>query len=358
MDHIRVLLTFDYELPLGRADDYDRALFAPAEALLTLAADLSVPVVLFADICSALRFKEWDPSGYYEPFCGQLQEAVNDGHDVQLHIHPHWMTSTYEAGTFQPSLDFSLSDFADHPAHSPESIIEAAYTEMTAVCLEADPAYRCLAYRAGGYNVGPAHARILQKLYDLGIRIDSSVVPGLYLDHSFSHVDYRSAPALPYWRIAPTGPLTEPVKTGDFFEVPITRTPISVAGILRRRWSKWSNRHALRERVYANTGAGLAVTEPQRDWRSKLRPLLNPLVLTVDLVHLEVSHLMQIAEQDLRRQAQHTSAPVLTLIGHPKSMGGYHRDLLRGFVEALRARYGEHVSFVTYPDLYASLSPA
>ncbi|MDR2145954.1 MAG: hypothetical protein LBE91_05810, partial [Tannerella sp.] len=41
----------------------------------------------------------------------QLQYAISGGHDVQLHIHPHWLTSEYDGKNFHPSNDFSLSDF-------------------------------------------------------------------------------------------------------------------------------------------------------------------------------------------------------------------------------------------------------
>ena len=91
MKKIKILLTFDYELPLGKANDYQRGLFAPAGKLIQLANRIGVPIVLFTDICSAIKFKEWDYNNYYLPFKNQVGQALQEGHDLQLHIHPHWM---------------------------------------------------------------------------------------------------------------------------------------------------------------------------------------------------------------------------------------------------------------------------
>src|SRR6187549_3169617 len=113
MKRIKILLTFDYELPLGSCTDYQKALFKPADDLINCANGLDVPIVLFADVCSAIRFKEWDRENYYAPFGDQLSRSLKEGHDVQLHIHPHWMNSTYAAGKFIPSPNFSLSSFKE-----------------------------------------------------------------------------------------------------------------------------------------------------------------------------------------------------------------------------------------------------
>ena len=77
MQKLSIILSFDYELPLGGCRSFEKALFEPTDALLALANRLEVPIVLFADACSALRFKEWDAETYYEPFVRQLQASID-----------------------------------------------------------------------------------------------------------------------------------------------------------------------------------------------------------------------------------------------------------------------------------------
>ena len=183
MKKIFVLLTFDYELPLGEADDYNRSLFSPSESLIELANDLKVPIVLFADVCSSFCFRKWGELRYAEKFESQLQKSIKEGHDVQLHIHPHWFTSTYTSGKFNPSGNYSLSHYKD-PIEGVdiEWICETAYQELTRICRSASSDYQCIAFRAGGYDVEPESARIMSKLYDLGIRFDSSVIKDFFLE--------------------------------------------------------------------------------------------------------------------------------------------------------------------------------
>jgi hypothetical protein len=192
---IKILLTFDYELPLGHATDYESGLFTPAQKLLDAAKKVGVPVVLFVDICSAIRFEAWDKSGFYDPFVQQVGQFLVAGHDAQLHIHPHWMTSSFTKGTFQPSADYSLSQFrSERNGYTIETIIEMAYNKLVEVCRKSIPGYRCIAFRAGGYDVEPESARILSKLQSLGVVIDSSVIKDYFIDYSYSRVDYSGAP--------------------------------------------------------------------------------------------------------------------------------------------------------------------
>ena len=86
---IRLLLTFDHELPLGSLkSSYRKALFDPTERLFESAQRNDFPITLYTDVLCALRYKDWDKQGFYQPYVNQLQKTVSLGHDVQLHLHP------------------------------------------------------------------------------------------------------------------------------------------------------------------------------------------------------------------------------------------------------------------------------
>jgi hypothetical protein len=351
---IKILLTFDYELPLGYSIDYEKGLFAPAESLLERASKVAVPVVLFADVCSAIRFKEWDYERYYKPFVGQLQRALSKGHDVQLHIHPHWMTSGFTDGAFRPSLDFSLSEFAvAKNGFTIENIIERAFHHLSEICTSVYPDYRCVAYRAGGYDIGSESSRILHKLYELGVRIDSSVIKGYFLEYGFSKVDYSGSPATSTWKVSLDGAMTKAADQG-LLELPVTSEPVSLSSLAARRLRKLTQGAELRSRAYAHGGKGFLQQQGGQTMMSQFRKALNPVVLSFDREHLDHEDLAAIVDYNVGKYRREERDLVVTAIGHPKSMGKYHLDVFEQFVEKMRQRFGQQVSFVTYRDILSS----
>ncbi|HEY4798602.1 MAG TPA: hypothetical protein VII99_05940, partial [Bacteroidia bacterium] len=165
MKRLKIFLTFDHELPLGGINtDYKHTLFKPTLQVLQLAEQLDVRVTLFTDVCCALRFKEWDPEKFFRPYEEQVQYAVANGHDVQLHLHPHWLTSDFKSGSFVPSSDFKLSDFRNKKYPDDiAGIIEKGVDFLRSSCKPADSNYNCIAFRSGGYNLEPASDIIFQE---------------------------------------------------------------------------------------------------------------------------------------------------------------------------------------------------
>ena len=353
MKKIKILLTFDYELPLGYCKDYQKALFTPTANLINCANSLEVPIVFFADVCSAIRFKDWDYENYYLPFCDQLKKSLRDGHDVQLHIHPHWMNSTFANGQFIPSPNFSLSSFKEPlSGYSIEKIIDEAFAELIKIGKAGEVDYKCIAFRAGGYDVEPESKRILGKLYELGVRMESSVIKDFYLDYSFSHIDYSNSPEDSSWLISKNGPLT---KAGsDLLELPISSMPITVADIVRRRVKKTLKGKIYQQRVFTNSGKGFLAISGNQTIKSKLKKITNPQVLSFDKEHLEYEDLEAIVAYNVEKYKNEPGHLILTAIAHPKSMGMYHLNLMKEFVEKSRNKYKDQLEFVTYPQILES----
>ncbi len=219
---LKLFLTFDHELPLGKLKtSYAESLFNPSYRVMKLADDLGVKVVFFTDILCAMRFREWDHHNFYLPYKEQLQDAVRKGHDVQLHIHPHWLNSNYENGTYIPSNDFALSDFENERLFSGiDGIVKMSVENLNLICKEVDPDYKCIANRAGGFNLAPATEKIIDSLYAAGIRYDSSMAKGYYFKSGISEVDFRHLPSNANWKIDSTN-LRVPSPDRGILEIPI-----------------------------------------------------------------------------------------------------------------------------------------
>lgn len=351
MQRVRLILSYDHELSLGGTDSFRYNLFDPTDELLRVAAELDVPIVLFTDVLCADRYRVWDREGFFEPYCKQLGDALRTGHDVQLHIHPHWVDSTFEDGVYRPSPHFALADFEhEAPPNDIDGVVSRAYDLLTSLCRAYDPAYRCIAYRAGGHNLSPATDKILSSLYRNGVRIDSSIVKGFRFSSGISTVDMTAMPAQPNWTIPVEGPLNATAATG-LFEIPVAgkpRTPLNnvpflVNRVLRRkqpRDERGRSIHAAHTPLLQKLGRMF----PRSAW-----------ALSFDDAAHSVNDVTSIFREHVRAH-RGMGDIVCAAVSHPKSMGPAEFALMRGFIKAARNEYGDALEFTTYRAVYGDLS--
>lgn len=351
MQNVTLVLSFDHELSLGGAQSYERNLFEPTERLLDLANEIHVPVCLLTDVLSAVRFETWDRSGFYEPYCRQVHRALHEGHEVQLHLHPHWLDVRLDGRRFVLGGRYSLSDFhGEAPPRDIPGIVRQGTDALTRICREADPRWQCLAFRAGGYALGSHADLVLSALWQTGIRVESSVAKGYYLQTRDSCVDFRRMPAPANWWVAPDGPLDRPGEQG-FFEVPIVAVP-------RNPWNNLPflvKRIACRRHYFDSGGIGF------HDARGRVWDKLGRLFpfsawhLSFDSHTHSANSLLKILEGHLCAHAN--DAHIYgAAIGHPKSMGPYQRQLMREFVTLARERFGERLVFATYRQIHQAIT--
>ena len=350
MKRLKILLSFDHELSLGGARDYQKNLFTPTYKILDLAHNLDVPITLFTDVLCAKRFKEWDEKGFFKHYVEQIANALSSDHDVQLHIHPHWIDSGFKGGKFIPSKNYKLSDFRDHqwPNNIP-GIVEQGIDFLREICENHKPDYSCVAYRAGGYNLAPETELILSSLYENGIRIESSVTKGFYFRSRISEVNFRKMPKKANWFISNKGPIEQEADSG-LYEIPIAGRPRgninNLPFLLKRILYK--------RRAYESGGRG--IHEGHTSVIEKLRRLFpnSAWTLNFDNYTESVSGLMKIITYHVNTH-QEDDTIICSTISHPKSMGEYGLSLMEGFVQKMRQDYGHRVEFCTYQQIYNEL---
>lgn len=344
---IKVILTFDYELPLGGiVKDYAHSLFDPTAKLLKISKEINVPIVLFADILSYTKFKEWDISEYTELFSKQLNLAYSLGHDVQLHLHPHWLKSEYKFNQFVPSNKFSLNAFDSEPyPNNIEGIVEYGIKELEQVLLLGNSDYKCIAYRAGGYNLAPNTSKILEALYKNGILYDSSIARGYFFVSDDSIIDFRKVPQISNWYLPFSGNLSLVNKDSKaIFEVPIATKP---KGLFEMPTSFKLKKYE--HRAVENRGKMIHSSRNIKR-KDKIKQLLSSRMLSVDNHTYSPEYLIKILDYNVRK-FKNKEELILSLIGHPKAMGDYHLEMLSTFVRMAREKYGDKIDFVTFKDL-------
>lgn len=181
----------------------------PTQALFELAEGKDVRYTFFVDVgyfVQAERVPELAEE--VERAKQQVKEMVSRGHDVQLHIHPHWEISTWREGTwhFRTREGYKLSDFPDEQ--------RAAIVRKYKAYLESLIGRKVEAFRAGGWCIQP-FSGLRDVFLEEGIKIDSTVIPGDYLQTDTYAVDFREAPRASIYRfdsdvlVEEDGPFTE-----------------------------------------------------------------------------------------------------------------------------------------------------
>ena len=255
---IHCIISADYELFLGRnfASD-DEVLFGPTRKLMDVCDAAEVPLTLFADVCSVWAHRDSGLNDYADNFEGQLCSAIKCGHDVQLHLHPHWLNSQFTDGEWRLSTDqmyLSELGFGDASGSAPD-VIARGVEYLNGLLTPERPSYRCFAFRAAGLALQPLESETIQALLDNGIVLDSSIIKNVRMQMDTIRMDYTGMPDAANWFMDPqTGLKVE--ASGGLLEVPIATFQ---SGLIDRLGFLWRRLHSLKMR----RGAGISRSERQ-----------------------------------------------------------------------------------------------
>jgi hypothetical protein len=311
---MRVLYSADYELYLGENLLPEiEVLVEPAAALLDTCEQAGTPMTLFVDVACVWRYREEGDYEFPAAVEEQLRDAIRRGHDVQAHLHPHWLHATRVGGRWTAPLDTFLVGKLGDPA----SLLAQAKEYLEDLLRPVDPAYACVAFRAGNYGIQPGVERVFAALRETGYRVDSSVVPGLVLRNEVNQVDFRG------W----------PERSGELhglYEVPVASARFGPVEAVRRR----------RRRPPSRSPRGRTIQATSASRPSLLSRLfrLDPLELGHDPRRLQA-----ITERYLRRVGTDVD---FAFSCHPKAVGQLELDALLAYDEWLRRMYDvEAVTF-------------
>ncbi|MEZ5597647.1 MAG: hypothetical protein R3E84_14875 [Pseudomonadales bacterium] len=313
---MRFLLTLDYELFFGqRTGSPDGCLIYPTRVLVELLERHGLHVTLFVDAGYLERLATSDTllhQRQYQRVVRQLKTLTQRGHDVQLHIHPHWEDSHWDGCRWIiDSRRYRLQDF---DAPDVASIV-ARYSQRLATITGTRP----VAFRAGGWCLQPFE-HIADALYAAGVRIDSTVFAGGTSVNRGREFDFSTAPDADHWRFN-TDPLV-PERKGRFLELPITAHTIGPAFYWHSLWRKFRKSPEdtpLGDGALGNSGLYYLrkLTSSERTVASIDGPRADSL-------------------QAAFREALGTGRRIFNVMGHPKSLTRNSLRQLDGFLREHR----------------------
>jgi peptidoglycan/xylan/chitin deacetylase (PgdA/CDA1 family) len=301
---MKVLITLDYELFFGpNAGTVERSILEPTEALLRIAADYAIPMVFFVDAGYLVRMTAQydrypDLKREYEKVRGQLRRLVSQGHEVQLHIHPHWQDSEWDGNQWvMRTHRFRLHDF--DPAE-----IDSIVRSYKAQLVETTGYESISAYRAGGLDVQP-FAMLASALRNSGILIDSSVCAGVINPDGSAHYDFINSPNGGMWRFSDD--VLKEDQNGKFLEVPISSMKIPAGYKL---FSAISKRMRLEKHRPWGDGTYMQASKTGR-LRNMLGDTLQP--VTID-------GFKSVILKQAYKLHQATGKTTFVILGHPKAV--------------------------------------
>jgi len=322
----RALITLDYELFFGKSTGtVARCLVEPLEYLEKRLTGSNVRACLFVDaayICRlrSLMGKHRRLARDFDTIMSHLSRLSNAGHDIQLHLHPHWHDSHYDGEKW-------LLDKDHYRLHT---LSPAGQSELVGRCkslLESVSGRPVFAYRAGGWCLQP-FGEISKALRCNDIWLDSTVYKGGFSDEPGRFYDFRHLPPRPWWRFG-DDPCKEDV-AGSFVELPISSMRLSPGFYWKMATAR---RAAVSDLTPFGDGAGM---------RANPRYYLTRLLFGE---HSPVSVDGIKSERLGRAFLESDGDSLFNIMGHPKSLSRYAVDRFADFIG------DANVEFVTFQDL-------
>ncbi len=332
-----ILLTLDYELYGNGSGDVFNHIIEPTKQLLTIADTYGVKYTIFFEVIEYWKIKEeWDKGntmGYKEDpvfaIENQIRDAYRQGHDVQLHIHPQWVDAYWHNGRWIVNLEkWRLGSYVGEDENSLVNLLKRSKQTLEKLLRPVNPNYRCIAMRAGGYNIQPSE-RIVEAMKEVGLIIDSSIYPGGKENGLLSNYDYSAIDSTNgMWRV---GERLEDSGSNDIWELPIVAFPM----VRIKKFLTWErlrgflqNSQSAKESLDAKT----STTEKKSSKLDKLRYFFKTEWQTWDFCLFSPSQHKQFLKKITK-----LNRDKFVLVGHPKSFSG-----CRGLKYLLKNTFGKY----------------
>ena len=215
---MQIFLTYDYEIFFGNpTGTVEKCIIEPTNLIRKISERTGVKMVFFVDVGYIKKLAQYrtvskSADEDYQAVTNQIRTLVKEGHDCQLHIHPHWEDCKYDSKQWKMVTDrYKLVDFDDKE-------IERIVLEYQKI-LKDLTGKEVSSYRAGGWCLQP-FARMQSAFVKARIKLDSTVFPGGKFTAGNYYYDFTDSPKLSKWRFSDN--LRRVESDGDFWEYPIS----------------------------------------------------------------------------------------------------------------------------------------
>jgi peptidoglycan/xylan/chitin deacetylase (PgdA/CDA1 family) len=311
----KIFITLDYELFFGNnAGTQYNSIIYPTERLLKILDKNKVKASFFVDSGYLLKLKEYKNEfptleADYEEISGQLRKLSIEGHDLQLHIHPHWEDSYYNGEKWiMDTSRYRLNSF------SAEEIGSIVFRHKKV--LEDFAQNEVFVFRAGGWCIQPFD-KIKEALKTNNIWLDSTVFEKGRNKSETHFFDFRKAPSKSIWKFD-DNPVQENAE-GYFTELPISSIRVTPYFFWKLAYTKMFG-----GKKYSGFGDGTAAGGSKWD---KIRMLTQSSNTVISIDGYKAS-LLKKAFKKFKKTDEEQN---FVIIGHPKALSEFSLKKLEQF---------------------------
>jgi peptidoglycan/xylan/chitin deacetylase (PgdA/CDA1 family) len=320
MSKKNILLTYDYELFLGSdSGDLYNTLINPINKILDMLEKYNAKALFFIDTTFLIAIKD---TKCFEIVKEQIQDIVQKGFDIGLHLHPHWQNaeSIDECRwKFEDFSHFRLDSFNDKDLRQ---VIIKNYELLSGIVNEVDANYKIDTFRAGGWSIQP-FSRLKDIFKIIGIRYDFSVLPEMKdEDRPRHYYDFKNTPNKYIWRFEDNVLIED--KNGSFIEVSNTVFDMNIIDLMK-------NRKLIKNYKISGDGKGAGKQKAFLEQLKKVRWNVKQ-ILSSDAIDLDI----------FKKYIDNINRDILVYVAHPKLFSDNSFEVLEYICDNLQiVRYSE-----------------
>lgn len=324
---MQIHLSFDYELFFGTSSgSIDNCILKPTQRLMDLSKKHQVPFIFFVDAGYLWQLKNHyhiaQCKSDYDQIARQLIELKADGHEIALHIHPHWEDSFFKDTTWSINTTrYKLADFTDSEIDHIVTKYHQAIIDITQTA--------CKSYRAGGWCIQPFEP-IKKALVKNSIFVDSTIYHNGFHNSNAHSYDFTSAPAKDEWHFD-NDPCIENTE-GLFTEIPTTTDHIPPLFYWNLYFKMKSN-----PAIYRPVGDGNWLVDKKRIYKH-FYTSTNHFACADGFFASRLLSILDHCEKQKRKR--------MMVLSHPKSLAPYSFDALDAFINKAKTK-GHTFSTIT-----------
>ena len=354
-----ILIEDDWELMGNGLGNVAQLQYLPSMFFMKLAQRLGIRLTFMVDVVQQLVYKNHIDTDYNLKLQKNLWDDTvllmkSYGFDVQLHLHPQWMSATLKDDFFYLGNNWN---FGMYSQAEQETLIRDSINYLENLITPVDPGYKVIAYKGGSWGLQPS-GDLLRNMEKYGIKIVTGVRKGMYLPGN--GVDYRNLEEsiMPYYpdyndlcKIS--------AEKREIFVIPLQTVTPGIKGLsylaadmLKRKISK---KDSLHHYYNYNIPAKIKELSPIAEESKPKFPFISY------KTHLKIGnqpfHYLKTSFDQVIKQLSQTPYERIPILieCHTKQYNTYYSDIER-FLSYVIEEYGNIVEFSTLSDFLKEIN--
>jgi hypothetical protein len=344
-----ILIEDDFEIKGNGLGNVAELQYLPSIALMKIAKKYNIKVTFMVDMAHMLTLKKFVHFSEIRVQFNLLKDTLllikEQGHDVQLHLHPQWIDAKYINKSFILSSKWNIGKYN---SNEKIDLIDRSVKLLTSIYKDKFPEYKVCAFKAGSWGMQPS-IDLFNALDKAGFNIVLGVRNGLEIESQGVNYNNLEESHFPY------SPNYSDITKISNKVNNITILPLQEYSPNLLVFTRYLLNQAL-NKLFKKDDALFFSLEDAPQSVKELNPLKGKNIFNFSLkpykTHLKIgnqsfSYLKKSFDVVIERfkNCENKRIPIV-IESHTKQYKGYYRDIDK-FIEYILKKYGDDVEFLT-----------